>query len=236
MPLPKIDQPLFDVIIPSNGKKIMFRPFLVKEEKILLISQQGGEDTEVIRAIKQILNLCVQDEDFNVDDLTTFDLEYLFLKLRARSVNNVVKLSYRDNEDGKIYNFELDLDTIEVEMPTDIDATIDVADGISMIMKYPSASITDKLQQFENEIDLMTFFIVNCIDTILTPEEIFPASDYSSAELEEFIDQLPVTSFEKIREFFEKMPKLYHKIEYTNEEGNDRSIELNNLKDFFMWR
>jgi hypothetical protein len=105
-----------------------------------------------------------------------------------------------------------------------------------MIMKYPSASITDKLQQFENEIDLMTFFIVNCIDTILTPEEIFPASDYSSAELEEFIDQLPVTSFEKIREFFEKMPKLYHKIEYTNEEGNDRSIELNNLKDFFMWR
>ena len=139
--------------------------------------------------------------------------------------------------DGKKYEvLKHTIDTIEVEMPTDIDATIDVADGISMIMKYPSASITDKLQQFENEIDLMTFFIVNCIDTILTPEEIFPASDYSSAELEEFIDQLPVTSFEKIREFFEKMPKLYHKIEYTNEEGNDRSIELNNLKDFFMWR
>jgi len=208
----------------------------VKEEKLLLISQQGGEDTEVIRAIKQILRLCVQDEDFNVDDLTTFDLEYLFLKLRARSVNNIVKLSYRDNEDGKIYNFELDLDTIEVEIPTDIDATIEVADGISMIMKYPSASITDRIQQFDNEVDLMTFFIVNCIDTIMTLEEIFPASDYSSAELEEFLDQLPVTSFEKIREFFEKMPKLYHKIEYTNAEGNDRSIELNNLKDFFMWR
>lgn len=236
MPLPKIDQPLFDVIVPSNGKKIMFRPFLVKEEKLLLISQQGGEDTEVIRAIKQILRLCVQDEDFNVDTLTTFDLEYLFLKLRAKSVNNVVKLSYRDNEDGEIYNFELDLDTIQIEIPKDVNATIEVAEGISMVMKYPSASITDKIQQFDNEVDLMTFFIINCIDTIMTPEEIFSATDYSDGELEEFLDQLPVTSFEKIREFFEKMPKLYHKIEYTNSQGNIRSIELNNLKDFFMWR
>lgn len=236
MPLPKIDQPLFEVIVPSTKKKILFRPFLVKEEKLLLISQQGGEDTEVIRAIKQILRLCVQDEDFDVDKLTTFDLEYLFLKLRAKSVNNIVKLSYRDNEDGKIYNFELDLDTIEINIPENVNSQISVSDNISMIMKYPSASITDKLQQFDNEVDLMTFFIINCIDTILTEEEIFPASDYSTQDLEEFLDQLPVSSFEKIREFFEKMPKLYHKIDYTNAEGNDRSIELNNLKDFFMWR
>lgn len=236
MPLPKIDQPLFEVIVPSTKKKILFRPFLVKEEKLLLISQQGGEDTEVIRAIKQILRLCVQDEDFDVDKLTTFDLEYLFLKLRAKSVNNIVKLSYRDNEDGKIYNFELDLDTIEIALPENVNSQINVSDNISMIMKYPSASITDKLQQFDNEVDLMTFFIINCIDTILTEDEIFPAADYSTQELEEFLDQLPVSSFEKIREFFENMPKLYHKIDYTNSEGNDRSIELNNLKDFFMWR
>jgi hypothetical protein len=208
----------------------------VKEEKLLLISQQGGEDTEVIRAIKQILRLCVQDEDFDVDKLTTFDLEYLFLKLRAKSVNNIVKLSYRDNEDGKIYNFELDLDTIEIAIPENVNSQIAVSENISMIMKYPSASITDKLQQFDNEVDLMTFFIINCIDTILTEDEIFPAADYSTQDLEEFLDQLPVSSFEKIREFFEKMPKLYHKIDYTNSEGNDRSIELNNLKDFFMWR
>jgi hypothetical protein len=236
MPLPKIDQPLFEVIVPSSKKKILFRPFLVKEEKLLLISQQGGEDTEVIRAIKQILKLCVQDEDFDVDKLTTFDLEYLFLKLRAKSVNNIVKLSYRDNEDGKIYNFELDLDTIEIALPENVNSQINVSDNISMIMKYPSASITDKLQQFDNEVDLMTFFIINCIDTILTEDEIFPAADYSTQDLEEFLDQLPVSSFEKIREFFENMPKLYHKIDYTNSEGNDRSIELNNLKDFFMWR
>jgi hypothetical protein len=236
MPLPKIDQPLFDVIVPSTGKKILFRPFLVKEEKLLLISQQGGEDTEVIRAIKQILRLCVQDEDFDVDALTTFDLEYLFLKLRAKSVNNVVKLSYRDHEDDKIYNFELDLDTIEIEMPKNIDSTIEVGSGISIIMKYPSASITDKLKQYDNEIELMNFFVINCIDTIVTAEELFPASEYNDAELTEFLDQLPVASFEKIREFFETIPRLYHKIDYKNSLGNDRSIELNNLKDFFMWR
>ena len=236
MPLPKIDQPLFDVTIPSSKKKILFRPFLVKEEKILLISQQGGEDTDVIRAIKQILRLCVQDEDFNVDNLTTFDLEYLFLKLRAKSVNNIVKLSYRDNEDDKVYDFELNLDTIEVEMPEGVDSTIKLSDNIAMIMKYPSSSITDKITQFDNEVDLMTFFIINCIDTIVTEDEIYPASEYTDKELEEFLDQLPVNSFDLIRQFFEKMPKLYHKIEYTNELGNDRSIELTNLKDFFMWR
>jgi hypothetical protein len=208
----------------------------VKEEKILLISQQGGEDTDVIRAIKQILKLCVQDEDFDVDKLTTFDLEYLFLKLRAKSVNNIVKLSYRDNEDDKVYDFELNLDTIEVEMPEGIDSTIKLSDNIAMIMKYPSSSITDKITQFDNEVDLMTFFIINCIDTIVTEEEIYPASEYTDKELEEFLDQLPVNSFDLIRQFFEKMPKLYHKIEYTNELGNDRSIELTNLKDFFMWR
>jgi hypothetical protein len=158
------------------------------------------------------------------------------LKLRAKSVNNIVKLSYRDNEDDKVYDFELNLDSIEVEMPEGVDSTIKLSDTISMIMKYPSASITDKITQFDNEVDLMTFFIINCIDTILTDEEIYPASEYSDKELEEFIDQLPVNSFEKIREFFEKMPKLYHKIEYKNELGNDRSIELTNLKDFFMWR
>ena len=235
MSLPKIDQPLFDLTIPSTGKKVMFRPFLVKEEKILLIAQQS-EDADVVRAIKQILQLCVQDEDFDVNELTTFDLEYAFLKLRARSVNNVVKLSYRDNEDDKVYDFELDLDTIEIEMPENVDANIDITDDVKLVMKYPSASITDKMSGIDNEVDLMTFFIINCIDSIITPDDVFSASDYSEKELEEFLDGIPVKAFESIREFFENIPKLYHKIEYTNSNGNEREIELNTIKDFFMWR
>jgi hypothetical protein len=234
MPLPKINQPLFDLTIPSSGKKITFRPFLVKEEKILLIAQQSGNDTEIIRAIKQILNNCVQEE-LDIDSLAIFDLEYAFLKLRAKSVNNVVKLAYRDTEDDEVYNFELDLDTIEIEIPQNINSKIEITDLVGMTMRYPSASITDSMGDFDNEVDLMTFFIVNCIDTIYDEDNVYIANEFSEEEISEFLDGLDVKSFEKIREFFENVPRLYHKIEYTNKAENLRSIELTSLKDFFMW-
>jgi len=234
MPLPKIDQPIFDMTIPSIGKNITFRPFLVKEEKILLIAQQSGNDTEVIRAIKQILNNCILI-DIDLDSLAIFDIEYMFLKLRSKSVNNIVKLSYRDVEDGEVYDFELDLDTIEVTIPENINSKIEINDNVGMTMKYPSASITDRMKEFDNEVDLMTFFIVNCIDTIYDEDNVYVASDFTEEEISEFLDSLNVKSFEKIREFFESIPRLYHKIEYKNSIDNQRSIELTSLKDFFMW-
>lgn len=234
MPLPKIDQPLFDMVIPSTGKKVAFRPFLVREEKILLIAQQSGNDSEIIRAIKQILNNCFVD-DIDLNTFAIFDLEYAFLKLRAKSVNNVVKLSYRDTEDDEVYNFELDLDTIEIEMPKTVNSKIEITKDVGMTMKYPSASITDRMKEFDNEVDLMTFFIVNCVDTIYDDENVYVADDFSEEEISEFLDGLDVKTFELIREFFESVPRLYHKIEYTNKVGNERSIELSSLKDFFMW-
>lgn len=236
MSLPKISQPIFDVVVPSSKKKIEFRPFLVKEEKILLIAQQGGNDGEIIRAVKQILNNCIITNGFNVDDLTTFDLEFVFLKLRARSVNNIVKLSYRDTEDEEVYDFELDLDKIEITYPEEsIDPVIKITDDVGMTMKYPAASITDKMGVFENDVELMTFFIVNCIDTIYDADDVYVASEYSDKEITEFLDGLDVKTFDKIRKFFESMPKLYHKFEYTNKLGSERVIELTNLRDFFMW-
>jgi hypothetical protein len=232
MALPKIDQPLFDLIIPSTGKKVAFRPFLVKEEKILLIAQSGG-DSDIVRAIKQIINNCVI-EDINVDHLATFDLEYMFLKLRAKSVNNLIKLSYRDNEDDELYDFEVDLDTIEVEMPKDINSKIKINETVGMTMKYPSAGISEKIGEFENEVELLTFFITNCIDTIYDEETVYVANDYSAKELNEFLDSLDVSTFDKIREFFEKIPKMRHVINYTNKLGNERTIELSSIRDFFM--
>ena len=236
MSLPKITQPIFDATVPSTKKKVEFRPFLVKEEKILLIAQQSSNDGEIIRAVKQILNNCITSPGFNIDDLTTFDLEYLFLKLRARSVNNIVKLSYRDTEDEEVYDFELDLDTIEITYPEEaINPNITITDTVGMTMKYPSSSITDKMGTFENEIELMTFFIINCIDTIYDADEVYIASEYSNTEITEFLDGLDVGTFDKIRKFFEAMPKLYHKFEYTNKLENKRVVELTNLRDFFMW-
>jgi hypothetical protein len=234
MPLPKIDQPLFDVVIPSTQQKVIFRPFLVKEEKILLIAQQSKNDTEIIRAIKQILMNCIQDP-VDIDSLAVFDLEYLFLKLRSKSVNNIVKLSYRDTEDDIIYDFEVNLDDLEIEMPEKINSKIEINENVGMIMKYPTADITDKMGEFENEVELMTFFIINCIDTIYDEENVYNISDYSQSEITEFLDNLDVSTFDKIRNFFENIPKLYHKIEYENSLGSKREIELTNLKDFFMW-
>lgn len=234
MPLPKIDQPLFDVVIPSNQKKVLFRPFLVKEEKLLLIAQQSGVDSDIIRAIKQVLQACIQDQ-FDIDSLTTFDLEYLFLKLRAKSVNNVVKLAYRDNEDDELYEFELNLDDIEMTFSEENNSKIKINDKVGMTMRYPSATIADRMPRFESEVDLISFFVRNCIETIYDEENVYVANEYSDEELNEFLDSLDVTTFDKIRKFFENMPRLYHKIEYTNKLGNNRKIELTNLKDFFMW-
>jgi hypothetical protein len=234
MTLPKIDQPLFDVVIPSSQQKIVFRPFLVKEEKILLIAQQSGNDAEIIRAIKQILGNCIQSE-VNIDTLAIFDLEYLFLKLRAKSVNNIIKLSYKDTEDEKIYDFELNLDEIEVNIPDQANSKIEITDDVGMMMKYPTADITDKMGDINSEVELMTFFIVNCIDVIYDADSVYPATDYSEKEISEFLDNLDVSTFEKIRGFFESIPKLQHTIKYKNSLENDREIELTNLKDFFMW-
>lgn len=233
MSLPKIDQPLFEMKIPSNNKVVKFRPFLVKEEKLLLIAQQSESDRDILRAIKQVLNNCIVDK-INVDDLATFDLEYMFLKLRAKSVNNIVKLSYRDNEDDQIYEFEVDLDEIEITMKEQ-NNKIKINDNMGIVMKYPAAAITEQMTEFENEIDLLMFFVKKCIDTIYDEDNVYPAAEASEAELEAFIDSLNLDTFQKIREFFDAMPQLYHKMEYTNKMGNQRTIELNNLRDFFMW-
>ena len=234
MALPTIDQPIFEMKIPSTGKDVKFRPFLVREEKILLIAQQGGSDKEVIRAIKQILSNCLID-NIDVDQLATFDLEYMFLKLRARSVNNIVKLAYRDTEDDKVYDFEIDLDEIEIEVKP-VNNKIKVNDEIGIIMKYPAASITDELGEYDNEVDLLLFFVRKCIDQIFDSENVYPANESTEEEMNQFIDSLDVQTFERIREFFDSIPTLSHTLKYTNSNDNERVIELNNLKDFFMWR
>ena len=235
MSLPKIDQPLFDMTIPSTQKKVKFRPFLVKEEKILLVAQQSESDRDIIRAIKQVLNNCIVD-GINVDDLATFDIEYMFLKLRAKSVNNVVKLSYRDNEDDKVYDFEINLDEIEIKKSEGTTNKIQINDEVGIVMQYPSASITEELGEYESEVDLLMFFVKKSIAEIYDSESVYVVKEQSEEDLDQFIDSLDVSTFEKIREFFEAMPKLYHALKYTNEMGNERVIELTNLKDFFMWR
>ena len=236
MSIPKITQPLFNETIPSSGKKILFRPYLVKEEKILLMAQQSDNEIDIIRAMRQVLNNCVQDEDFGRAKLTTFDLEYLFLKLRAKSVNNIVELSYRDNEDEKVYSFKIDLDEIQVQFPENVQPKIKINDEVGMVMRYPSSDITENLTEFQNEVDLIMFFIRNCIESIYDKDNIYLVDEASEEEVSEFINSLDIATFDKVREFFETMPKLYHKLEYTNKNGTEQVIELKSIKDFFILR
>ena len=233
--LPKIDKPLFEMLNPSTGKQMKFRPFVVKEEKILLTAQQSGIEKEIILAIKQVLQNCAADPQFDVDTLTTFDLEYMFLKLRARSVNNMIEVSYRDLEDEKVYDFQIDLDKVEMLQPSDKSNNISVTDEIGIIMKYPSVTILDDAPENITAAELVEYLVCHCIDSIYDAENVYPAKDYTMEEISEFVENLDTESFGKIRDFFDSLPQMYYKIEYTNSLGNQREIELTTLSDFFTW-
>jgi hypothetical protein len=233
MTLPKIDKPLFELDIPSQKKVVKFRPFTVKEEKILLIAQQDGNEKSIILAIKQVVNNCCQEPAFDVDKLATFDLEYLFLKLRARSVNNIIEVSYRDSEDDKVYDFEIDLDNVKMIINDQVTNVIQVTDDIGLKMKYPSVTIIDDAPTQAAAAEVVEYLIRKCIDCIYDSENVYPANDYDEKDLIEWIDGLDVETFNKIRTFFDNLPQMYYKIEYVNSIGNNREIELTTLSDFF---
>lgn len=235
MALPKIDKPLFEMMVPSQNRNVMFRPFVVREEKILLTAQQSGAEKDIILAIKQVLQNCVQDSGFDVDKLATFDLEYMFLKLRARSVNNIIEVSYRDLEDDKVYDFEIDLDKVEMLQNKNSSNKIAVTDTIGIVMKYPSVTILDNIPENISAAELVEYLIRSCIDQIYDEDNVYPVSEHTEQELTEFIESLDIDTFNKIREFFDDLPQMYYKIEYQNSLGNTREIELTTLSDFFTW-
>ena len=234
MSLPRIEKPLFELYVPSMKKNVKARPFVVREEKILLTAQQAGQEKDIILAIKQVLNNCIVEE-FDVDDLATFDLEYMFLKLRARSVNNIIDVSYRDNEDDEVYDFQIDLDEVELKVKEDVSNIIMITDKIGIKMKYPSVTILDNIPDTEDAAGVVDYLIKSCIDQIFDEENVYPVSDHTDEELTEFLDSMDVEAFGKIREFFDNLPQMYHKLEYTNKNGNKRTIELTTLSDFFIW-
>lgn len=233
MPLPKIKYPINEFKIPSTGKMESFRPFLVKEEKLLLMAKSSEDPADIFRTIKQIINNCCLNDDFNIDKLTVFDLEYLFLKLRSVSVGDTVEVSYRDNDDEQIYKFEIDLKTIEVEFPENVSKIIPITDSVGIVMKWPSASIFEDKEFLGSGNQSFYELIIRCIDKIYEGEDVLEASDYSQKELEAFLDDCGLKTFEKIQEFMSKAPRLYHRIDYKNSNGKDRTIELTGLTDFF---
>jgi len=233
MSLPKIDQPIYSIDIPSLKKSFQFRPFLVKEEKLILMAKEGQTETEILSVIKQIVNNCSLDPKLDVNKLAIFDLEYIFLRLRAFSVDSSVKVSYKDAEDEKIYDFVVNLDDVKMVYPEKTSNKIEITDRSGMIMKYPSASLYDDKEFMALEKDYMFELILRCIDTIYYEDEVYSAKDYKKKDLAEFVENLNIKTFQETQKFLLSVPHMEYKIKYKNEKDHDREIILTSLNDFF---
>lgn len=236
MTLPKIQHPTFSTEIPSTKKSIRYRPFTAREEKILLMAKQSGEEADVMAAIKQVVGNCVLTEGFDIDKLTVFDLEHLFIKVRIISVSNMVSVSYRDNGDNKIYNFDVDLEKVQMVWPSTEPPSIVLGDNMSMTLRWPTAELyTDAQLVNANGPDAMERLVAKCISKIFAGDQTYDPSTYKTEEVVEFIEDIPTSAWEEVRKFFDNMPHLLYVIEYKNSNGDDRRIELSALTDFFQF-
>lgn len=231
--LPKISHPTFSLTLPSTGQQIIYRPFLVKEEKILLIAQQAQDPIETIRAIKIVIQNCIITENIQVDDFATFDLEYFFLKLRSKSVNNIVTLSFKDNDDNQVYDFEIDLEQVELKVPEKHDNSIQVNDEIVIKLRYPRLEVMEQVRLINNPTDFVFLLLKNCLHQIQYKGKLINTDQYSNEEVDEFINSLDLNTYQKIQNFFDSIPKLEHILTYTNSKNKEVKIVLNTLNDFF---
>ena len=240
MPLPTITTPTYELKMPSTGKKIKYRPFLVKEEKILIIALESKDQNEITNSVKDVLKKCILTRGIKVDDLPTFDIEYIFLNIRAKSIGEDIKLIVTCPDDNETeVPVTIYVDEIKVVKPKELTTEISLDKNLSLRMKYPS------LNQFiENNFEVeeepqtvvnKTFrLIADCIDTVFTEEEAWEAKDYTSDERLEFIEQLNSKQYKQVEKFFATMPKLSHTIEITNPNTKKKSsIVLEGLADFF---
>jgi hypothetical protein len=237
MALPKIEVPTYELTLPSEDKKIKYRPFLVKEEKILYIALETGENKEMVNALKEVVNACTF-EVLNVDRLPIFDVEYIFLQIRAKSVSEITKFKTICPDDGKTY-VETEVDLTKVEVQVDDEHTnkivIDNQRNLGLVLRYPTLKNYDIGKGLNNfEIDKIFSILIDCIDHIFEGDKIYPAKDTSKQELKEFIESLPQEAFKKIQSFFDTMPKLKHEVEVVNPNTNVKSkITLTGITDFF---
>jgi hypothetical protein len=248
MSLPKIQVPIFELILPSTGKGIKYRPFLVKEQKILLMASESEDQKEMLRAIKQIVNNCAVDE-VDVEQMPVFDLEYFFTRLRAKSVSEEIDLNLSHptgyNTKGEscnhITNMKLNLLQVEVEKQiSHIDKIIlDEKTGIGVKLKYPIGKfIADGIENIENknQIEIAAEALIACVDFIFDKDNIYKKEDSTKEELLEFFDNLSQDQFKKLSDFFETMPKLKHTIKWKCSGcGCDDEITLEGLSNFFAF-
>ena len=237
MPLPKITAPTYELVLPSSGRKCRYRPFLVKEEKLLIIAMESEDTKQITEAVKNVLKNCILTRGIKVEKLATFDIEYLFLNIRGKSVGEDVEVMITCPDDGETQVPALiNLDDIKVVTSDEHTKDIKVDDTLSIRMKYPSMDefIKNNFDVADMNIDDTFKLIASCIEQVYSEEESWSASDCTNKELVDFIDQLGSKQFKEIEKFFETMPKLTHTLKVVNPKTKvENSILLEGLQSFF---
>lgn len=235
MPLPKIDQPLFELTIPSNGETIKFRPFTVKEEKILLIAQESKDLDQVVLSIKQILTNCL--EDYDIEKLAVFDLEYILIQIRAKAVNNEFKFRVTDPESEETVDIEMDVSEIEIIRDEKHSKIVKVSDSVSLSMRYPSIDFIKALQTpdgVDAQQNALFELMKTCIDSVVEDDNVYKIADFTDEEVTDFIDSLNSSVLERIKEFFDTIPKMRFETKYYLKDGTEKTFVAEGTETFFI--
>jgi len=237
MALPKVETPTYELTLPSQDVKVKFRPFLVKEEKILLMAMESGKENEIYDATKQIVDSCTFNS-LDTENLPMFDLEFIFLNIRARSVGEISKFKVLCPDDKKTYA-DVEIDLTKVEVQVDDEHTnriiVDEKRQLGVVLKYPTMQVLKSGTNIDNaSMDTVFDMLTTCVDHIFEGEKTYPAKDSTAQEIKEFFESLSQESFAKIKKFFDTMPRVRHEFEVTNPKTNVKSkITLSGLNDFF---
>ncbi len=233
MALPKIAAPQYELTVPSTEETIKFRPFLVKEEKLLLLANESDENNEMINAVRQIITNCTF-EKLDIETLALFDLEYVFLKIRAKSVGEVVNLKLLCEDDGETYaDVTINLDDVNVVWNEKHSNQIQLTDDIGLMMKYPQFDLIDLGGQ-GGETEYIFKMIKNCINQVYEGETIHERSDFTDKDLDTFIESLTSEHFQKLQVFFETMPRLKHEVKFKNPKTKKQNkMTLEGMQSFF---
>ena len=233
MNLPVLNTPTYEMEIPSTGEKIKYRPFLVKEQKLLMMAQESGDDESQLRTVGEIVKSCTFDKISHPEKLPTFDIEYMFLMTRAQSVGSKIPMTVTCPDDGETkVDYELNIDEIKVKKIDGHTNVIMLTDDIGITMKYPNLDMVKSFTNIDENITDISFDMIrDCIENIFDKDQVY--DDMSSKDLQNFIEQMNTDQFEKVSQFFETMPKLTHTIKVTNPNtGVESEVVLEGLQSF----
>lgn len=235
MKLPKIDLPIFEAVLPSTGEKIKYRPFTVKEEKIMLVAKESKDPQQIILSVKQVIGNCLLDK--NIDELSVFDIEYILLMIRGKSVNNIVDFVITDPDTSEEVKLRLNVEDVTVLRSPDHSNKIKLNNDFTLIMKYPNYDLyLAALKDFQSESDPLVYYdvMVSCLDQLVSQDTVFKFTEFNQNEVNEFMENLSGDIIDSIQKFFETMPKLRHELSYVNKNGDKKIYVIEGTESFFI--